>query len=268
MSAFAAASAVSRTAPDSAEFTAELDPQWTVGDKLHGGYLLAVMARAAGEIAHHPHLTAISGSFAVPPRPGPATVAVELLRAGTGVSQLRATLVQEGKPAAEALITQGTLDDADSWWSSVEPIDIPPEENCVPATADAPGAGFRVNLLDVVDQRVDPRHAGFAVGKPAGDGVISSWQRLADGSDWDPLSLLVALDPVPPVSYDLGMPGWAPTVQFTAYLRRLPAPGPVRVRMFATDVGGGRMDETARAWDSKGRPVAQATQLAAVRVPR
>ncbi|MFC7731247.1 acyl-CoA thioesterase domain-containing protein [Actinomadura keratinilytica] len=34
-----------------AEFDADLDAQWSVGDKLHGGYVLAVMARAAARTA-------------------------------------------------------------------------------------------------------------------------------------------------------------------------------------------------------------------------
>ncbi|MFI6027806.1 thioesterase family protein [Amycolatopsis magusensis] len=249
------------------EFDAELDPQWSVGGKLHGGYLLAVLGRAAGELTPaHPHLTAISGSFSAPPDAGPAQVSVEVLRAGRGLTQVRARLAQNGKPCVEALLTQGLLDEADPWWSGIEPIDIPPEENCVPTPVRAPGAAFSVDLMNVIDQRLDPRTVGFAVGKPAKAGVISSWQRLGDGADWDPLSLLVALDPVPPVSYDLGLSGWAPTVQFSAYVRRLPAPGPIRVRMTAGDVGGNRMDEVAHAFDSKDRLVAQATQIAGVRL--
>lgn len=72
---------------------------------------------------------------------------------------------------------------------------------------------------------------------------------------------------MPPASYDLGLPGWAPTIQLTAHVLRLPAPGPVKVRLSVTEVGGGRMDETAMVWDSRDRLVAQATQLAAIRVP-
>ncbi|MEU7002416.1 thioesterase family protein [Nonomuraea sp. NPDC046570] len=248
---------------------AVLDAQWSVGGKLHGGYLLAVLGRAAVEQAGagHPHLTAISGSFVESPSPGPAEVFVETLRAGRTAVQVRARMSQEGRPCVEALITLGRLEESDAWWSGLEPVELPEEQECVRTPPDAPGAGFPVPLMEVVEQRLDPGHLGFVFGTPARRGVIAGWQRLADGSDWDPLSLLVALDPVPPVSYDLGLPGWAPTVQFSAYLRRLPAPGPVKVSMRATDVGGDRMDEVAHAWDAKGRLVGQATQLAGVRLP-
>ncbi|MFI6920396.1 thioesterase family protein [Nonomuraea spiralis] len=252
------------------DFGATLDAQWSVGTKLHGGYLLAVLARAACESSageRHPHVTAVSGAFVEPPEPGPADVRVEPLRIGKSVAQVRATLAQEGRILLEAHVTLGVLDDADPWWSSLPMVELPPEEDCFLAPTDPPGADFPVPLMGVVEERVDPAHLAFAFGAPSRRGEIASWQRLADGSDWDPLSLLVALDPVPPVAFDLGLPGWVPTIQLSAYVRRLPAPGPIRVRLTATDVGGDRMDEVAHVWDSKGRLVAQATQLAAVRVP-
>ncbi|PXY35758.1 thioesterase family protein [Prauserella flavalba] len=266
MGNFQEATALTR-GPGADVFTVDLDPQWTVGGRMHGGYLLAAMARAATEVGPHAHPHAVSASFAVPPQAGPAQVSVEVLRAGNGLTQSRVRLDQDGTPCAEALLTLGPLADDEPYWSGVTPADLPPEHECVRVPAEAPGAGFRVDLMDVVEQRLDPRPLGFLGGTPSRRGEISGWQRLADGSDWDPLSLLVALDPVPPVSYDLGIPGWAPTLQFSAYLRRPPAPGPVRVRMRAGVVAGDRMDEIAEAWDSKDRLVAQATQLAGVRLP-
>ncbi|MBB3727592.1 thioesterase family protein [Nonomuraea dietziae] len=265
MTTFRDATAI--TAGVDGDFDATLDEQWSVGGRAHGGYLLAIMGRAAVESAgaEHPHLTAVSGTFLAPPAFGPVRVAVETLRQGRALTQVRARLSQDGAPLVEALITLGRLSEGDPWWSDTEPVELPDEQECFLTPAEAPGAGFRVPLMDVVEQRLNPAHLGFAFGTPAREGVIAGWQRLADGSEWDPLSLLVAIDAVPPVSYDLGAPGWAPTIQLSAYIRRLPAPGPVRVRVKASDVTGDRMDETAHAWDAKGHLVAQATQLAAVR---
>jgi acyl-coenzyme A thioesterase PaaI-like protein len=247
-------------------FRAELDAQWTVGGKFHGGYLLALLARAAADAAgeRHGDLSAVSAVFVAPPEAGPVELRMEVLRAGRGVTQLHGRLLQDGLPCVDAVLTQGTLSTSEAWWSAALEPDLPPEQDCVPMPADAPGTGFRVPLMDVVEQRVDPRGFDSASGA---SGEVRTWQRLADGRDWDPCSLLVALDPVPPVSYTLGLPGWAPTIQLSAYLRRHPAPGPVRVAMRATEVGDGRMDEIAQVWDSKGRLVAQATQFAAVRMP-
>ncbi|MEW9552010.1 thioesterase family protein [Nonomuraea sp. NPDC050783] len=251
------------------EFGAVLDAEWSVGGRMHGGYLLAVLGRAAclRTEPEHPHVTAVSASFLEPPDEGRAVVRVRLLRRGRTVSQVGATLVQDGRPRVEAHLTLGRLDDAGPWWAGHEPVVLPAEQDCVLASVNAPGADFPVPLMNVIEERIDPAHLAFAFGAPSRGGVIASWQRLADGSDWDPLSLLVACDPVPPVSADLGLPGWVPTIQLSAYVRRLPAPGPVRVRLTATDVGGDRMDEVAQVWDDKGRLVAQSTQLVAVRLP-
>lgn len=265
MASFAKATAV-RPIGDG-RFDVTVDPQWSIGGKPHGGYLLALLARAAGQLAprEHPHVTAISGSFLSPPAFGPAEVRAEVLRAGRGVTQLRASLTQDGRPVVEALITQGLLDDQDPVWSGAEPVELPDESECFRSPVDPPG-GMHLPLMEVVELRVNPAQLGFAVGSPTMRGELSAWMRLDDGSDWDPWSLLVALDTLPPVSFDLGHPGWAPTIQLSAYLRRLPAPGPIRVRMHANDLGGERLDETALAWDSKGRLVAQATQIAGVRI--
>lgn len=262
MAIFSEATAVTPTG--AGEFGVTLDGQWAIADKLHGGYLLAVVARAAGEVAEHPYLTAISGSFPAAPKPGDATVRVEQLGTGRSQTQLRADLVQDGRICLSALVTQGNLSTDDPRWTSLEPASVPDEAECVRVPVDA--GAFRIGLMEVVETRMDPVAAGFAVGRPTNRGMTTGYHRLADGSDWDPLSLLVALDPVPPVTFDLGMPGWVPTLQMSAYIRRLPAPGPVKVAMHANDLTGNRIDETALAWDSKGRLVGQATQFAGVRV--
>lgn len=251
------------------KYDAVISEQWTVGSKPQGGYLLGIMARAAADAVAdtHPHLQAISSTFLRAPDTGAASVQVEVLRAGRGASQLRATLSQDGRPCVEALLVQGVLDSEDPWWSVATPAEIPAEADCVRIPSEAPGAGFEAPLMDVVEHRLDPAGLGFVQGTPGHAGTIGGWIRLADGSHWDPMSLLIPLDPTPPVAFDLGLAGWAPTIQLTAYLRRLPSPGPVRIFTRALDIGDNRMDETTYAWDSKGRLVGQATQLAGVRTP-
>jgi hypothetical protein len=52
----------------------------------------------------------------------------------------------------------------------------------------------------------------------------------------------------------------------TAYVRALPAPGPVRVLQRVGLIEGQRVDEQCWVWDSRGRLVAQGTQLAGIRL--
>jgi len=69
-------------------YAATLDLEWTIGNRPHGGYLLALMGRAAiQENGHHPHPLSASAVYVSSPEVGPATVEVESLRAGRTASQ-------------------------------------------------------------------------------------------------------------------------------------------------------------------------------------
>ncbi len=121
-------------------------------------------------------------------------------------------------------------------------------------------------LMDRFEMLFHPEHLGWAVGEPSGKGELSAWFRLVDDRDPDPISLLMVVDALPPVTFDLGMPGWAPTVELTAHIRARPAPGWLRVRHRTTNLAGGMFEEDCEVWDSADRLVAQSRQLA--RVPR
>jgi hypothetical protein len=143
---------------------------------------------------------------------------------------------------------------------------MPPPEDCVPNTM-APEELRRVApFMERFDMRFDPAHVGWAVGEPSGNGVLQAWFRLNDGREPDPLSLLLTVDALPPVTMDFGMLGWAPTLELTAHVRAHPAPGWLKVRHATRNMAGGMFEEDCEVWDSAGRLVAQSRQLA--RQPR
>src|SRR5207237_1247913 len=84
-------------------------------------------------------------------------------------------------------------------------------------------------IAERLDIRLDPATAGWAVGAPSGEGAMRAWFGLADGRDHDPLSLLLAVDALPPTAFELGLTGWVPTVELTVHVRSHPAPGPLRI---------------------------------------
>jgi hypothetical protein len=253
-------------------YGAMLDPAWAIGTKPNGGYLLAVLARAAvaeaahGAIADLPHPAAVSAHYLAAPDSGPAEVAVEVLRQGRSATQTRATLYAGGVRCVEALVTCGKLAPAGSpYWSGVPVPDLPAEADCVPAPVGDPR--FPVPMFGEVELRADPVTAGFIRDAPAMAGEIRGYVRVSPAPP-DPYALLVALDTLPPATFDLGLFGsWVPTMAFSAYLRALPADGPLRVRQRARLVADGRVDEDCDAWDSTGALVGSATQLAALRLP-
>ena len=61
--------------------------------------------------------------------------------------------------------------------------------------------------------------------------------------------------------------GWVPTLDLTVYVRALPAPGPLRLRLRAQLIQDGFADLVCEGWDSDDRLVLQSTQLAALRLP-
>ena len=64
-------------------------------------------------------------------------------------------------------------------------------------------------------------------------------------------------DALPPVTFDLGRPGWAPTLELTVHVRAVPAPGWLKVSHRTRNVAGGMFEEDCEVWDSAGRLVAQ-----------
>jgi hypothetical protein len=261
---FADVSTITATAP--CVYAAEIHPNWTVGGKPHGGYLLAMLARAAVDTSHHEDVLAASAHYVRSPQPGPVTIRTELLRDGRSASQVRAWLEQDGELRVMALITTGDLDpNAEPFWSATEPVrpDSSFEESVkVPARTPV---DMEVRVMGEVDLRLDPSVLNFAVGKPSGTGVLHGWLAL-EGQAFDAFSLLFALDSLPPATFEVALTGWVPTLELTAYIRALPAPGPLQVLQRAHLIEGQKVDEACFVWDSRGRLVAQATQLAGIRL--
>jgi hypothetical protein len=75
-------------------FEGEVDPAWTIGGKPNGGYLLAMLGRAATWNGDHPHVIAASAHYLHSPDPGPIVIETEILRRGRSASQVRTRIVQ------------------------------------------------------------------------------------------------------------------------------------------------------------------------------
>ena len=244
-----------------------IDPSWSIGGKPHGGYLLSMLAEAALD-GEHPHPMAISAHYVASPNEDAAEVDVERLRTGRRVASSRVRLTQDGEVKVEALVSSGRWTEGATplWRSPLAPPELPPLEECFRAPSVGP-TGTRVGQLDHVDLRPDPATVMWAVGQPAGHAEVRAWMRRDDGADASLLDLIVFADSMPPVTFDLGLMGWVPTLELTVLLRGLPAPGWIRVVQRATLLQDGWLDEDCELWDSEGRLVAQARQLAGYRVP-
>jgi hypothetical protein len=248
-------------------FDAEVNPEWTIGDKPNGGYLLAMLGRAAGSVSTHGHVIAASAHYLHSPDPGPVVIEVDVLRAGRSASQVRARMSQDDQACVEALLTTSQLDGAVApyWAQGLPAISQVAYEDCA-RLVPRPPDGRRVAIMDQVEVRLEPESSGFTAGQPSGRGELRGWLALPAGEAFDPTSLLFAVDAFPPATFDIEYSGWVPTLELTVYVRALPAPGPVRVLQRAQLIDARRVDEECYIWDRTGRLVAHGSQLAGVRL--
>ena len=248
-------------------FEAYVHPEWTIVGRPNGGYLLAMMGRAAASVSPHGHVIAASAHFLHSPDPGPVRIETQLLRHGRSASQIRARMGQDGQPCVDALVTSSQLGGAATafWTGGLPKMSETAYEDCERLAARTPDGG-RVAIMEQIEIRLEAESLGFVSGRPSGRGELRGWLALPAGEAFDTASLLFAVDAFPPATFDIEFSGWVPTLELTAYIRALPAPGPVRVLQRAQLIDGQRVDESCFVWDHTGRLVAQSSQLAGVRL--
>lgn len=253
-------------------FTAVLGPEWTVGPKPHGGFLLTLLARAAVQSAS-PLVPAANGSallgplaplvvsaqFLRAPEVGPVLLRTEVRKTGRTATVVSAALEQRGRSCVEAMVTLGRMSDAQPEYVDLPGLPAEPPADAVDLSALPAADVFK--LSTACDVRLDPAGAGFLAGRTGDPLRLRLWVRPRDEQP-DVLFALLAGDISMPVTFNLGRYGWSPTVQLTALLRANPAPGWLRLQVSCSAVHGPWFDEDAVVIDATGRLVCQARQLA------
>ena len=256
------------------QFDADLNANWTIGPKPHGGVMIAMCANAArtayadgtadsGGLAHP---VAVSANYLSAPDPGPVRLVTSIRKRGRRIGLVDVELLQGErsdrgwKTCVHAVVTLGEPEhDARPLYSEdhlARQMAPEPPADVLPIGPGHPAAAIN-NLARGCDIR--PQVAE-AEGDPPGFRI---WVRPR-AEPVDELFALMCGDISLPVPYAVGRRGWAPTVQLTAYLRGLPADGWLRVVCTATEIGQDWFDEDHTVVDSTGRIVVQTRQLALV----
>jgi acyl-CoA thioesterase len=243
-------------------YSAEISARWNVGDKPNGGYLMALALRAAaGELAL-PHPFTSTAHYLRAATPGPALLDVEVVRAGRTHATAEVRLMQSDAEVVRVLSTFGDLAAlAGPTQVSAAPPDLPPLEECLAGRASLPD-GTLVAIAERFESAAHPDTLGWLRGEPTGTAEVGAWMRLVDGREPDPFMLTMVVDALPPPVFELGAAGWVPTIELTAHVRAIPAPGWLRVWATTRFLQGGYLEEDAEVWDSDGTLVAQSRQLA------
>jgi len=255
------------TSLGSGEYRAELLEDWRLGGGINGGLALAVAARALGAELGGVSPFTVTAHYLSACRVGAASVRTEVLKRGRMLSTGTASLLQFDEVTGklrERVRILGTYGNHSSLNGQAHTAAIPPKMPPPGECRRADGAAIVTQraAMDRTEIDLDPDCSGWMTGVPSGRGIIQGWLRLADGRESDPLSLLFAVDALPPVTVDFGLPGWCPTLELTVHVRVLPAPGRLRIRLSTRNFAGGLLEQDAEVWDSEDRLVAQSRQLA------
>ncbi|PXX65029.1 acyl-CoA thioesterase [Nocardia tenerifensis] len=262
------------TTSDAGRYLGAIDKTWTIGDKVHGGTMVAATAAAGLKWlrATDPALTAMapiaaSSDFLGAPDPGEVEYEVRIRKTGRQICLADASLIQNGRTLVRTALTFGRLDDAEPRYAR-EHSDMPVEPPA-DAIGYAPGSpmGRVVHVGQGADLFIDRAWARFLEGETA-EPRLRLWMRPRPGDQQDSevamLFAMMGADMSPPVPANLGQFGWAPTVQMVTYLRRKPAPGWLRIIATTHEVGARMFDEDQLVLDSTGAVVAQSRQLALI----
>lgn len=245
-------------------FTADLRTEWSVGNHPHGGFLLALLGKAAtarlaerGDPPGEPLV--ISAGFLRPPAIGPVLLRTDIRKVGRRANVVTVRLEQRGRGCVEGQVTVGRLPVRQPAWTTVPEMSQAPPASAIPLGGETAEGVF--NLAKDCDIRMDAATAGYLAGRTGDPPLLRLWVRPREGEP-DPYFALLAGDINPPVVLNLGRMGWAPTVHLAAYLRTRPAPGWLRVQVECRAIQEAWFDSDATVVDSRGRLVCQARQLA------
>lgn len=268
-------------------FRGVLNEHWTIGPKVHGGAMLALMANGARTALGVPGVEpiAVSGNFLWAPDPGELQVVCTVRKRGRRVNLVDVELNQgvrsgdersseeqrtgessreEQRTAVRATMTLAVPEHDAKPLLSVNPV-IPLMTPEPPPGLDPIGPGHPmadiVHLAHGCDIR--PSLTTMAPRSDGGPPMIEYWVRPKEGSP-DVLFALLCGDVSAPVTFGVNRFGWAPTVQLTAYLRAVPADGWLRVMCTTTQIGQEWFDEDHVVVDCEGRIIVQSRQLAMV----
>ncbi|MFE3261180.1 thioesterase family protein [Nocardia sp. NPDC059229] len=265
--------------PELGRYAGLIESTWTIGDKLHGGTMVAGSAAAATEWLRRiaPTQAAMfpisaSTDFLGAPVPGEVEYEVRTRKLGRQIALIDASLIQDGRTLVHTAFTFSHLDDAVPQYAADHAGDMPAEPPADALAYDERNPmGKIVHVAQGSSVVIDPAWARFLAGEKS-EPRLRLWIRPFAGDEQDPdvaaFFALMAADMSPPVPMNLGHFGWAPTVQLTTYLRRRPAPGWLRVIAHSREVGNRMFDEDQLVVDSTGAIVAQSRQLALIPQPR
>ncbi len=267
--------------PDAAgRYRANLSTAWDAPVHPSGGLVSAIALRAmqAELDLSHQSLRTFSTLFVSTVASGPIEIAVERLRDGKRMSQLRAEVRNPGRPEVGHVTTAafGESRPGISFSYSAAPEVGPPEDYPPPADPPPGTPVFRARFFENLETRRVRLFHSFETGWEGGRAEAIRWiryrvaPRLPDGRI-DPLSLIGVADTMPSaIGQYLGPGEWffhAPSVDLNMHFIADTDQEWLLTRCVSHWAGDGYASAEITLWDSARRLLAFATQLMLIRFP-
>lgn len=241
-------------------FATVIDGNWSLSQRVNGGYLQRVAATAALEVAQHPHPIAVTTDYPLETTAGSVELTVEPLRLGNSLDYLRVTMWQHDLVVSVSSLVIGELDGKPADMDMSVSVDVPSPDRCTRIERDT-FRGRNLPMMDLVEVRLAPECLPLLQGKGDGSFASRGWVRFIDDQELDPLGCITLAHAFPPVSFTLGRHGCPPTVQLSTYLRSLPVQGWLRGEVRGRVLNSGWFDQESTLRDTAGNVIAQTHQL-------
>ncbi|MGH3544635.1 MAG: acyl-CoA thioesterase domain-containing protein [Mycobacteriales bacterium] len=180
-------------------FSAQIDGDWSFGERVNSGYLQRVAAQAAVAVVPHHDPIAVTTDFLTTVHGGPAQLITEPLRLGNSIDVVRVTMRQADETVLVSSVVVGTLEGKPADMDMSVSADVPSPDQCTRIESDTL-RGRRLPLMDRVEIRLAPECIPLLRGQGDGSFALRGWARLVESTDGpDPLDCLALVDAFPPV---------------------------------------------------------------------
>ena len=246
-------------ARDGERYRLDVPAGWRQGRGLFGGAVVAMLVRAIedriGDSARA--IRSVTAELPGAVEPGPVTIAVEILRAGSAVTTARAALVQGGETRAHAVAIAGAARRSTLAWQELAAPEVPPWRSlaAVPWSPAFPefAQHFEYRVAEGAPLSGGPaRTSGWVRAREPGPRRDAGYVAAMIDAWWP--AILPRVDALRPVA----------TIAFTLELAGDPGDGPLRYLGVAPVCGEGYFLETRELWTEAGQLVARNHQTFAI----
>lgn len=247
---------------DKGIFEGSVSANWSVNGNPNGGYLMAILAGAMTAHSDKKSLPIVTANYIARCVPGKMEVRVEDISSSAQFNRYEARLIQGGRERVRALGTF-TVENRESSIERYETCapELVPVISCVPV-AGSPEYSLFLNL----EMRIDPASAGWMQGQRAEMSEQKGWVRFRDGRGYDPMSLLLITDSIPPAIFVThGPTAWVPTIELSISIRNMPRTEWLRFSLRTRFVTCGLLEGDCEVWDDAGNLVSISRQIAQIR---